>query len=752
MIEKKVELLAPAGNYTCFVAALNAGADAVYIGGSRYGARAYADNFTEEEIVNAIKLAHLFDRRVYLTVNTLVKNTELDGLVDYMKPYYEAGLDGVIIQDMGVFEVLKRHFPGMELHASTQMTLTGVHGARFLKEQGACRIVPARELSLEEIKEIKEQVGIEIETFIHGAMCYAYSGQCLFSSILGGRSGNRGRCAGPCRLPYTAVCNGNKQGNTNIEQYPLSLKDMYTLRRIPELIKAGIDSFKIEGRMKSPEYVAGVTSIYRKYIDQFYANPDAEYRVTKEDEKIVTGLYIRSGLQDGYYFKHNGKDMITIKGPGYAGTDEDIVERIRQQYVLTKPQKPIVAKAIVKENEPVVFMVAQDEEQLQLLESGQEAIGYRMTGELVQQAQKRPMLEEDVRKQLLKMGDTNYKLEHLTIVLGENVFIPVKFLNELRRNVVAEYEAMLLKRGLRKYQEVTYEDKLETATGKNGSKQIFSCLVANKEQLSYAISSEEVQRIYIDSDILVNGKGYDEAYLRQLSTTQELFLALPYIMRKRSYRYLSAYEGMLSLKKEDGNAVFSGVLVRNLEELSWLQSIHYEGQMIGDANLYIWNHESIAFYAKHMQGLTLPVELNKKEKRHVVAATNKFSVPVEEIVYGRIPMMYTANCTKKTYDLCDGTPGYDVLIDRYKNRFPVYHNCKHCYNIIYNTVPLSLQQYLDNMENIDVLRLEFTNESVSEMKDIFDSFLHGKVLHVENNKKQNAQPSYTTGHYKRGVE
>ena len=263
---KKVELLSPSGNAEAFYGAIHAGADAIYLGGSRFGARAYAENFSEEELVACIRYAHLFQRKVYLTVNTLVKESEFSGLYEYVLPYYRAGLDGVIVQDMGVFAYLREHFPGMELHGSTQMTITGEYGAAFLKEQGACRVVPARELSLAEIRRIKEVTGLEIECFIHGAMCYCYSGQCLFSSILGGRSGNRGRCAQPCRLPYTT-------GKHPKECYPLSLKDMCTIEYIPELLEAGIDSFKIEGRMKTALYVATVARTYRKAIDDYFTDP-----------------------------------------------------------------------------------------------------------------------------------------------------------------------------------------------------------------------------------------------------------------------------------------------------------------------------------------------------------------------------------------------------------------------------------------------------------------------------------------------
>ena len=254
-----VEILAPAGSLDGLYASFQMGADAVYVGTSRFGARAFAKNPSVDELKEALVYAHMHDKKIYLTINTLVKERELEGLYDFLLPFYEAGLDGVIIQDLGVLAYVRRYFPGLELHASTQMTLTGSEGVSFLKEYGVSRVVPARELSLEEIKNLKE-TGAEVEIFIHGAMCYCYSGQCLFSSILGGRSGNRGRCAQPCRLPYEI--NGGK------ECFPLSMRDMCTIDLLPELIESGVDSFKIEGRMKKPSYVAGVTAIYRKYIDQ----------------------------------------------------------------------------------------------------------------------------------------------------------------------------------------------------------------------------------------------------------------------------------------------------------------------------------------------------------------------------------------------------------------------------------------------------------------------------------------------------
>ena len=245
----QVELLAPAGEPESFYGAINAGADAVYLAGDQYGARAYARNFTQEELISCLRYAHLFGKRIYLTVNTLMKEKELEDLPSYIRPFVEEGFDGVIVQDLGAISLLHEIYPALPLHASTQMSVTGTNGANLLKEMGVVRIVPARELSLEEIANLKKESQLEIECFIHGAMCYCYSGQCLFSSILGGRSGNRGKCAQPCRLPYRMVIDG-KPGK---ECYPLSLKDMCTIEILPKILEAGVDSLKIEGRMKKPE-------------------------------------------------------------------------------------------------------------------------------------------------------------------------------------------------------------------------------------------------------------------------------------------------------------------------------------------------------------------------------------------------------------------------------------------------------------------------------------------------------------------
>lgn len=305
-----VEILAPAGSYESFRAALLAGANAVYAGGPYFGARAYAENFTEQQLLKAIDEAHLHGLRFYLTVNTLIKDQEIPSLYTYLDPLYRNGLDAVIVQDVGVLEAIRTSFPKMDIHASTQMTITGTQGAQFLKECGAIRVVPARELSLDEIRHMKQETGLEVECFVHGALCYCYSGQCLLSSLIGGRSGNRGQCAQPCRLPYST--DGRKG-------YLLSLKDICTLDLIPELIEAGIDSFKIEGRMKRPEYVAGVTSLYRKYVELYHEAGREKFSVSEKDKEILMDLYNRGGFHTGYYQQRNGRDMISFDRPNHAG-------------------------------------------------------------------------------------------------------------------------------------------------------------------------------------------------------------------------------------------------------------------------------------------------------------------------------------------------------------------------------------------------------------------------------------------------
>ena len=420
MNNQRCELLAPAGDYEALTGALNAGADAVYLGGSKFGARAYASNFSEEELVEGLNYAHLLDKKIYLTLNTLVKEKEFGELYDFLLPYYENGLDGIIIQDIGVMDFVHNQFPLLPIHVSTQAFVTGPDSVNFYKKLGAVRVVPARELSLDEIKAIKD-VGIEVETFIHGAMCYSYSGQCLFSSIVGGRSGNRGRCAGPCRLPYSFNYN-DKEGFKG-ESYPLSLKDMCTVYDIYDLLDAGIDSFKIEGRMKKAEYAAGVVSVYRKYIDAYYNGERRE--ISSEDDKLLKSLYIRSEIQSGYYHKHNGKDMITLKSPAYSATDDKILAAIRKEYLSDLKKAAVSMKAFCKVGEPFSLEVIYKDFDVKVFSENP-----------IEASLTRPATKEDVERSLSKLGNSYFELSSINLEIDGDCFVPVKMLNDLRRQAI----------------------------------------------------------------------------------------------------------------------------------------------------------------------------------------------------------------------------------------------------------------------------------------------------------------------------
>ncbi len=400
---KRAELLAPAGTPGCFYAAVNAGADAVYAGLKKFGARSFAGNFTIPEFTEAIDHAHLFNKKLYLTLNILMRDAELDEVDDCIRPLYKAGLDGVIVQDIGLISHIIREYPLLEVHVSTQSFITGVYGAALLKKMGAHRVVPARELSVGEIRDIREKADIEVECFIHGAMCYSYSGMCLMSSFLGGRSGNRGSCAGPCRQPY----NGG--------DYILSMKDLCVIKDLSALLEAGVDSLKIEGRMKSKEYVYNVTGIYREFLDDYYDKGIREPSEKKVRE--LFSLYSRSGLNSGYLFKHNGADMITRQRGSYVtGIPED------REYPEIK--LPVSCEGVFKKGEAAVLRLSYGRHSAECF------------GSVSEEAKSRPLSLKEIEKQLKKTGNSPFSFEKLKITADSDIFIPLSQINELRRKTI----------------------------------------------------------------------------------------------------------------------------------------------------------------------------------------------------------------------------------------------------------------------------------------------------------------------------
>lgn len=708
MRNKDFELLAPAGNLEIFKGVIESGADAVYVGGSMFGARAYANNFTEEELLEAIDFAHLRGVKVYLTVNTLIKNSELSKLYDYLLVYYKRGLDAVIVQDIGVVKAIHEYFPSMEIHTSTQMTVTGADGVRFLSQFGVTRVVMAREVSLAEMKRIHEETGMELEAFVHGALCYSYSGQCLFSSILGGRSGNRGRCAQPCRLPYTVE--GKK------DEYILSLKDMCGIKALDKLHDAGVYSLKIEGRMKQLEYACGVVKYYRSYIDSKKPVSDADY-------ERIKALGNRCGFTDRYYFDHNGSDMVTYVKPNFVSNAAE-----------PSPEKrklSIEGELVLREGEPGSLTVKRGD------------VTYKASIEPVSAALKAPLDKKAAIDRINKTGDTDFEFSHIKAQIGENVFVPNGALNKLRRDAISGLCDKLLKKYYRddaRYADISSMCELpehvvkSDATHEDGAVNakdyttICSCMT--RAQLDTLISYECFDVFYLDFDM------YDRKNLIQqfaddvqslTKRNKKVYLMLPTIFRADSSDYF------VSIAKELDKVSFEGFVVKNYEELYLTENLFTGKKVILDHNMYTFNDVSkSAFFEHGVSGDTVPLELNSREIMH------RNNIGSQMIVYGYYPLMTTANCVHKNTKGCDKKQKLIYLKDRYNKSFAVCNNCKECYNTIYNSLPTMLIKNISKLKEAGIrsFRYSFTIESPKQIKAVMDD----KVA------------EYTNGHYKRGVE
>lgn len=708
MRNKDFELLAPAGNLEILKGVIESGADAVYVGGSMFGARAYANNFTEEELLEAIDFAHLRGVKVYLTVNTLIKNSEFSKLYDYLLVYYKRGLDAVIVQDIGVVKAIHEYFPSMEIHTSTQMTVTGADGVRFLSQFGVTRVVMAREVSLAEMKRIHEETGMELEAFVHGALCYSYSGQCLFSSILGGRSGNRGRCAQPCRLPYTVE--GKK------DEYILSLKDMCGIKALDKLHDAGVYSLKIEGRMKQLEYACGVVKYYRSYIDSMKPVSDADY-------DRIKALGNRCGFTDRYYFEHNGSDMVTYVKPNFVSNAAE-----------PSPEKrklSIEGELVLREGEPGSLTVKRGD------------VTYKASIEPVSAALKAPLDKKAAIDRINKTGDTDLEFSHIKAQIGENVFVPNGALNKLRRDAISGLCDKLLKKYYRndaRYADISSMCELSEHVVKsdaahedgavNAKDYTTICSCMTRAQLDTLIGYDCFDVFYLDFDM------YDRKTLIQqfaddvqslTKRNKKVYLMLPTIFRADSSDYF------VSIAKELDKVSFEGFVVKNYEELYLTDNLFTDKKVILDHNMYTFNDVSkSAFFEHGVSGDTVPLELNSREIMH------RNNTGSQMIVYGYYPLMTTANCVHKNTKGCDKKQKLIYLKDRYNKSFAVCNNCKECYNTIYNSLPTMLTKNISKLKEAGIrsFRYSFTIENPKQIKAVMDD----KVA------------EYTNGHYKRGVE
>ena len=821
---KTIEILAPAGSYEGMRAAMNAGCDAVYIGGNSFGARAYANNLDEETLLKAIDEAHIRDKKLYLTVNTLLKEKErTKELYRFLEKFYQQGLDAVIVQDMGVLHFIHENFPSLPIHASTQTTLTMAQGANLLKPYGVTRIVTARELSLQEIKTIRENTELEIETFVHGALCYCYSGQCLMSSMIGGRSGNRGRCAQPCRMPYQFY-QGKKKLSTDQEKYLLSPKDINTLAYIPEMVEAGIDSFKIEGRMKRPEYAAAVASMYRSHLDLYLEKGREHYEEYLQSEDFsenmrkLQDVYNRGGFSEGYGKAYHGKGMMSLYRPKHSGVYVGKVNSIKGTAVSISLVQEVNAQDILEirhqEEEGYEFTVKDahkngailttnvgkrpnqnsgkaskekyynpglqigdpvyrtrnnkllgELEEQYLTKNGQLGIKGRLYAkkgerlsltltdqrvsvtafqEIVPEALKQPMTKEKLTAPVEKTGDTFFRFDSLMVDMDENIFVPVAWLNELRREAIRLLMEAIVNQYRRNENKREIIATSEEQPVEEGSPGLFvTC--QKKEQLEVALLQNEVSSVSLDYDQF-DIKDFKEFAARAEQYSKEFYVSLPHICRLAQYDRLKRdLEEII-----DYNGI-TGFLIKNFEEIALLQSLksnERNKRLIANYNLYTYNKEAKTFLGKlEIRHYTAPVELNYQELKELGISDSDL------IVYGHQPVMISAQCLFESTVGCkkckEGNSGN--LVDRLGKSFLVQANCKGCYNIIYNGQVLSLLKY--NREVLGLspknIRLDFTFETAEEMQRVLSAFV---AEFYQKEKAMTEILDYTTGHFKRGVE
>ncbi len=792
----KFELLAPAGSYESLVAAIKAGADAVYIGGQKFGARAYADNLEEDKMIDAIDYVHLHKKKIYMTVNTLLKPEEMEELYEYLLPYYKAGLDAVIVQDLGVMAFIRRYFPDLDIHASTQMNVVGQSAASFLKKFGVKRIVTARELSLEEIREMREKTGVEIESFVHGALCYCYSGQCLMSSILGGRSGNRGRCAQPCRLPYEL------RGR---QAYYLSPKDMAAISILPKLMDAGIYSFKIEGRMKRAEYVAAVTSIYRKYIDLY--EKKKEVKVSSEDERILLELYNRGGFHTGYYEQKNGRNMMAIDRPNHMGVLVGEIDKITGNQIQFRAALPIEKQDVLEVHtkdggvELTSPMKARKGEMLTLngkkvkaMRKGQKIyrvkspslleqlnreiiqrdlrvglrgkifvklgerfcielsckeISCKVEGDIVEAAKNNPITKEQILAKIDQIGESDFYFESLEVKIEGDCFLPVSALKKLRREALTQMRKKILASFQREAKPYIppkrewmdcFSSKVVSDEKQPKSKKI-AVSIMKKEYLLMLLKKREVSSIYMELS-KISFEEMPEITRSCKMAGKKIYYMMPYVFRERARREYERYKKELFFGEHDG------LIVRNIDSFAFLvEHPEYKKEIKIDYSLYCYNQEAIDFLLGVRENIsfTYPIELREKELKELV-------FPMADMIcYSRFPLMISAQCVKKTMGYCNQKEEYLILKDRYGKEFIVGTECRYCYNLIYNSVPFSLLDCQEEIEEmgIEQIRLHFVDETVEEAEQIIDDFWGA---YVRGRNKRRRQQKFTRGHFKRGIE
>ena len=683
-----MELLAPGGGEAALRAAVQSGADAVYIGCPKFSARRGADNFSVESIKKQAAYCHLYGVDLHAAVNILIKENELSEIKGYVYDLCDAGVDALIIQDLGAAEYIHRLIPEMPLHASTQMTVTSLEGVRYLEEKGFSRVVLARELSKSEIEYICQNAKAGIEVFVHGAICMCYSGQCLMSSILGGRSGNRGCCAQPCRLPYSICRNGKKQA----EGYMLSPKDMSLINELSVLENIGVSSLKIEGRLKRAEYVSAVVGIYRKYLD----NPS---RVTDSDMRELLDAFSRSGFTDGYFTEKLGKNMMSHKTPGNI-TENKFSDRAKRRAAegANVRKIPIDISAYISDGSPVMINISDNENNYAAAEGTI----------LAEQAVNRPLETKRIKEQLLKLGQTPFEARSVSISADEGITVPVKELNAVRREACEELIRLREKRPLRRKHnaEPVHKSRVKTAEVR------LTAEVMNIEQAKAVVKS-----------------GIETVYAPNAIATEVEKLGAKHVIACMS----DIFDGE---KPTVGDVcVQSGAAVRFYEKYG----------MYGGMRLNVFNSQTAEAF-NNLKSVTLSAELNLREISELLENTD---AAAEVIGYGRLPLMIMKNCPVKAAGHCAGGKSDHVLHDRKNEEFPVICT-KGCRAVLLNSKPIYTADKLSDLirMGINSIRLVFTVEDAKTCREIVNEYISAANGQAAKKMPEN---QFTRGHFYRGV-
>ena len=693
---KKIELLAPAGNFECLVAAVQSGADAVYLSGKAFGARSYADNFDGEMLEKAVDYCHLRGVKIYVTVNTLVLDSEMQELSEYLVFLNNIGTDAIIVQDMGVWQLAKQIVPELPIHASTQMTINNADGVKALESHGVNRVVLAREVSLENIRRISQTTRAELEVFAHGALCMCYSGQCLMSSIIGGRSGNRGKCAQPCRLPYSI-------NNDKTKKFYMSLKDLSSVDHISELMEIGVAALKIEGRMKGPAYVAAVVGIYRKYID----NP---HPLEKADAELLDRIFNRGGVTDGYLTGKTGREMFAFDKPdnpyhkGSDSLEQELLNRIKTE----NRKLQLKCKVEIRLGQNPKISVCSDE-----VEVKYEADFF------AEGAQKLPVTDETVRTQLSKTGGTPFEFSEIDVSLDDNVFVSAGALNNMRRVALEQFENMYIQRFKRQC-----SNKMPELLG---SKKLleggFVCEVTTIEQFK-AVKIQNFTYFYVPLHIIEKNRACFDAF------KDRVVITLPAIIAENCLEDIK--QRVESLLKDGFYAVQASNISLTRE---------FSGNRIfGGFRLNIFNSRALDFYKNcGLEMAELSPELNVKQMHKI-----KKCIPVQTMVYGRLPLMVTENCVIRNNTKCPCN-GSNTITDRMGMVFPVIKDGENCRSVILNCKKTFLGYDMDKLKRagIDFFRIYFSDESPDECVRICSSFFENSGYRPED---------FTGGHFAKGVQ